>query len=229
MSTGSPLEIDVRGVLFDMDGVLMSSLGSVERSWRSYAHARSLDPELAIKLAHGRRAIETVRALRPDLDAESELRVIEDLEVGDNQGLVVLPGVRKMLASLPEGSWGIVTSATDRLARSRLAFAGIAIPKYFVTADMVVQGKPHPEPYLLGTAMLKVPAEQCVVIEDAPAGVAAGKAARCQVLAVLTTHPAATLTAADWRVETLEDVKVKTGPSGLMGLRIKPSALGQEK
>jgi len=203
-----------------MDGVLMSSLGSVERSWRSYAKARSLDPELAVKLAHGRRAIETVQALRPDLDAKAELQIIEDLEVGDNEGIVVLPGVRKILAELPPGSWGIVTSATERLARSRLAYAGIAIPKYFVTADMVANGKPHPEPYRTGAAMLGAPVEQSIVIEDAPAGVASGKAAGCRVLAVLTTHPADTLTSADWRVATLEDVQIVTGTDGSFGLRM---------
>lgn len=223
MNDGATMvELKVRGVLFDMDGVLMSSLGSVERSWRSYAEARSLDPERAIKMAHGRRAIETVRALRPDLDAESELRIIEDMEVEDNGGLVVLPGVRELLAALPEGSWAIVTSATERLARSRLAFAGITIPKHFVTAETVTQGKPHPEPYQHGAALLGVPVEQCVVIEDAPAGVASGKAAGCHVLAVLTTHPAETLMAADWRVTTLAEVQVSGEASDWLTLRFKP-------
>jgi len=222
MTAVSTVELRMRGVLFDMDGVLMSSLGSVERSWRIYAKARSLDPELAVKMAHGRRAIETVHALRPDLDAKSELRIIEDLEVEDNEGLVVLPGVREIIAALPADSWAIVTSATERLARSRLAFAGIAIPRYFVTSETVDQGKPHPEPYQRGAALLGVPAEQCLVIEDAPAGVAAGKAAGCRVLAVLTTHPAATLMAADWRVATLAEVRTVGGPGDQLSLRFAP-------
>ncbi len=208
--------------MFDMDGVLMSSLGSVERSWRIYAESRSVDPELAVKIAHGRRAIETVQALRPDLDAKSELRLIEDLEVGDNEGLVVLPGVKEMIAALPEDSWAIVTSATERLARSRLAVAGIAIPKYFVTAELVSEGKPHPEPYQRGAALLGIPVEQCLVVEDAPAGVASGKAAGCRVLAVLTTHPAGTLMAADWRVATLAEVSARGGPRDQITLRFDP-------
>jgi sugar-phosphatase len=223
------VELRVRGVLFDMDGVLMSSLGSVERSWRSYAKSRSLDPELAIKMAHGRRAIETVRALRPDLDADSELRIIEDLEVEDNEGLVVLPGVREMIAALPKDSWALVTSATERLARSRLAFAGIAIPNHFVTAETVSHGKPHPEPYQRGAALLGVAAEQCLVVEDAPAGVAAGKAAGCRVLAVLTTHPAATLMAADWRVATLAEVLTTGGPRNQLTLRFDPWTAPREE
>ena len=216
------VELRVRGVLFDMDGVLMSSLGSVERSWRSYAVSRGLDPELAIKLAHGRRAIETVRALLPHANAKAELRVIEGLEIADNEGLVVLPGVKEMIAALPEDSWAIVTSATKRLAKSRLAFAGIPIPKHFVTADTVTHGKPHPEPYQRGAASLGVPVEECVVVEDAPAGVGSGKAAGCRVLAVLSTHPPDTLMAADWRVETLAGVQVSAGPGHQVTLCFEP-------
>lgn len=213
------VELKVRGILFDMDGVLMSSLGSVERSWRIYANSRSLDPEQAVKMAHGRRAIETVRALRPDLDADVELRVIEDLEVEDTEGLVVLPGVREMLAVLPENSWAIVTSATERLARSRLACAKIPVPKHFVTADMVTFGKPHPEPYRRGAALLGLEPAACLVVEDAPAGVAAGKAAGCQVMAVLTTHPEDTLMEADWRVPTLQEVQTRCEADGSVSLR----------
>lgn len=216
------VELKVQGVLFDMDGVLMSSLGSVERSWRSYAQSRSLDPELAVKMAHGRRAIETVHALRPDLEAEAELRVIEDLEIEDNAGLVVLPGVRELLAALPEDCWAIVTSATERLARSRLGFAQIAIPQHFVTAETVMQGKPHPEPYLRGAALLGAPPGACLVIEDTPAGVAAGKAAGCHVLAVLTTHAPETLMAADWRVATLADVQTAGNSRDGLTVRFDP-------
>lgn len=224
------MDLTVRGVLFDMDGVLMSSLGSVERSWQRYAKSRGLDAELAVKLAHGRRAIETVRTLRPDLDADSELRVIEAWEIEDNEGLVVLPGVRELLAALPEGSWAIVTSATERLARSRLAFAGIRIPEHFVTAETVTHGKPHPEPYRHGAAVLGLAPSDCVVIEDAPAGVAAGKAAGCNVLAVLTTHAPETLTEADWQVPTLADVRPILQPEGAIILRFESwKAAGTDK
>ncbi|MHB8302333.1 MAG: HAD-IA family hydrolase [Acidobacteriaceae bacterium] len=217
------VELNVRGVLFDMDGVLMSSLGSVERSWHKYALARNLDPAHAIKMAHGRRAIETIRALLPQHDDQAELLVIEDLEVEDNEGLVVLPGVMEMLAALPEDSWAIVTSATERLARSRLAFAGIKIPRHFITGDAVTHGKPHPEPYLRGAALLGTAPGDCVVVEDAPAGVAAGKAAGCRVLAVLTTHPSQALTAADWCVDTLARVKTVAAPDGGVALRFTPA------
>lgn len=215
------VELQVRGVLFDMDGVLMSSIGSVERSWQRYAASRGLDAELAIHLAHGRRAIETVRALRPDLDDVTELRYIEDLEVEDNEGLVVLPGVRELLASLPEGSWAVVTSATGRLARSRMAHAGILIPRHFVTAETVSRGKPHPEPYLYGAKLLGAEPGECLVIEDAPAGVRSGKAAGCPVLAVLTTYAPETLMGADWLVPNLAGVQANSDEFGRIRLQFE--------
>jgi sugar-phosphatase len=216
MALSRTICLRVCGILFDMDGVLMSSLGSVERSWRIYAKERGLDPDLAIRLAHGRRALETVRELMPDADHQAELLAIEDLEVADNEGIAVLPGVRELLQSLPHDRWAIVTSATGRLARSRLAYAGLSVPDRFVSSEMVENGKPHPEPYQRGAALLRCDPASCLVVEDAPAGVAAGKAAGCKVLGVLTTHSAASLHQADWRVPTLESVHVTTLPDGTL-------------
>jgi sugar-phosphatase len=217
-----PVRLRVCGILFDMDGVLMSSLGSVERSWRTYAEARGLDPEQAIRLAHGRRALETVSQLMPHADPQVELLAIEDLEVADNEGIAVLPGVRKLLQSLPHDRWAIVTSATGRLARSRLAYAGLSVPDRFVSSEMVTNGKPHPEPYQRGAALLGCDPASCLVVEDAPAGVAAGKAAACKVLGVLTTHSAASLQAADWRIPTLESVQVTVLPDGGLEVTLDP-------
>ncbi|MGC9292024.1 MAG: HAD-IA family hydrolase [Acidobacteriaceae bacterium] len=206
--SASTVEVEVGGLLFDMDGVLISSIGSVERSWKRYAQMRGLDPEMASRVAHGRRAIETLQDLCPSLDAGAELRIIEQIEVDDNEGLMVFPGVRELLRSLPRHAWALVTSATERLALSRLAHAGIALPEHFVTAEMVTEGKPHPAPYLRGAQMLGLGPEDCVVIEDAPAGVASGKAAGCRVLAVLSTHAPGALQAADWRIAALADLHV---------------------
>jgi sugar-phosphatase len=114
-SSDSSLTVRLRckGILFDMDGILISSIGSVERSWTKWALLRGVDPALARETAHGRRAIETIAKLRPDLDREKELKVIEDIEVGDNEGLRVLPGVLDLLAALPPDRWTVVTSATS--------------------------------------------------------------------------------------------------------------------
>ena len=206
MTLATTVQLEVGGLLFDMDGVLMSSLGSVERSWSKFAGLHGIDPERTIQTAHGRRALETIGLLLPHADAEKELRVIEQLEVDDTEGLVLLPGVLELLRSLPADAWTIVTSATARLAESRLACAGITPPTRFITSETVAQGKPHPAPYLRGAELLGLAPQDCLVIEDAPAGVAAGKAAGCRVLALLTTHAPETLAAADWQISTLADL-----------------------
>jgi mannitol-1-/sugar-/sorbitol-6-phosphatase len=206
------MKVRTKGLLFDMDGVLISSLGSVERSWQTWAESHGLDVRETIKTAHGMRAIETVRTLKPDADHAAELRVIEDLEVGDNEGLEVLEGVASILALLPETFWTIVTSATERLARSRLAFAGIPVPKHIVTADMVAHGKPHPEPYLKGAKILGLAPEDCIVIEDSSSGAKAGHAAGCKVLATTFSHSLEQLAAADWIVESLGKVTIAVLP-----------------
>ena len=200
----------VRGILFDMDGVLVSSLGSVERSWKIWAETRGVDPALAIRTAHGRRAIETVRLLRPDLNDAEELKWIEDMEVEDNEGLEILRGVKPILESLPEKYWTVVTSATDRLARARMAYGGIPVPVRMITADMVTKGKPDPEPYRRGAELLSLQPEECLVIEDSASGAKAGHAAGCKVLATLFSHSMESLAAADWIVRSLEDVQVRS-------------------
>src|SRR3974377_415745 len=135
--SGPTAQIHCKGILFDMDGILVSSVGSVVRSWSKWARLREVDPELTCKTAPGRRAIETIAIMRPDLDAEQELKVIEDIEIADNEGLTVLPGVMAMLAALPEDRWTVVTSATERLARVRMGVGGIPLPRKMVAADFV--------------------------------------------------------------------------------------------
>jgi mannitol-1-/sugar-/sorbitol-6-phosphatase len=199
----------VRGILFDMDGVLVSSLGSVERSWQKWAEARGIDPALAIRTAHGRRAIETVRLLRPDLNDVEELKWIENMEVEDNDGLEILNGVKPILEALPQKYWTVVTSATERLARARIAYGGIPVPAQMITADMVAKGKPDPEPYRRGAELLGLAPQDCLVIEDSASGAKAGHAAGCKVLATLFSHSLESLAAADWIVRSLEEVWVR--------------------
>jgi mannitol-1-/sugar-/sorbitol-6-phosphatase len=205
----STVLVRCQGVLFDMDGILISSLGSVERSWSAWARMRGLAPERALSVAHGRRAIETVARLRPDLDSEAELRVIEELEMADNEGLTVLPGVLDLLAALPAERWTVVTSATERLARARLAAGGVPAPARLVTADHVTRGKPHPEPFQAGAALLGFATEACVVFEDSSSGAQAGRAAGCTVIATTFSHPAETLDAAHYLVRDLRDVEAE--------------------
>lgn len=204
-----------------MDGILISSLGSVERSWTKWAQMRGIDPEYAISVIHGRRAIDSVQRLRPDLDSEAELQIIEDFECEDNDGLQVLPGVLKLLSSLPKDRWTVVTSATERLARVRMAAGGVPVPERLITAEAVHAGKPDPAPYLAGAALLGLAPQDCVVFEDASSGVGAGRAAGCTVIATTFSHPAESLSAAHHLVEDLTGIAVKAAADGLE-LRFQP-------
>ncbi len=204
----SPVTIRCQGILFDMDGILISSLGSVERSWSRWAEMRGIAPEQAIAIAHGRRAIETVALLRPDLDARTELKVIEDIELADGEGISVLPGVRELLTALPANRWTVVTSATERLARMRLAAAGISVPALIITSESVERGKPDPAPFVAGAGLLGFRPEQCMVIEDSPSGAKAGRAAGCTVMATTFSHSIEELDAAHYLVRDLTAVSM---------------------
>lgn len=219
--TASPVEIRCQGVLFDMDGILISSLDLVERSWTRWAEMRGIDPAYAIRNAHGCRAIETVAKLRPDLDSEAELKVIEDIEVADNEGISVLPGVQELLKALPPERWTVVTSATERLARVRLAAGGIPVPERLVTAEQVTRGKPHPEPFRAGAALLGFRPQDCVVFEDSSAGAQAGRAAGCIVVATTFSHPIESLDAAHYLVRDVTGVTAEANSEGLV-LRLTP-------
>jgi len=217
----SPALIRCKGILFDMDGILISSIGSVERSWTKWANLRQVDPALTLETARGRRAIETIAMMRPDLDSEAELKIIEDIEIADNEGLSVLPGVVELLAVLPEDRWTVVTSATERLARIRMAASGIAVPRRLVTAEHVTRGKPHPEPFVAGAALLGVAPAECVVFEDSASGAIAGRAAGCTVVATTFSHPAELLDAAHYLVRDLTRIKVE-GDGDALVLKILP-------
>ena len=218
-----PICIETKGILFDMDGVLVSSIGSVVRCWRRWAKMYDIPNADTYEVPHGMRAIDIVKSLRPDIDPEEGLQVIEDMEIEDTADLIVLPGVKALLESLPVERWAIVTSATKRLMLGRLKVAGLPVPERIISADMVERGKPDPEPYRRGAALLGCRAEECVVVEDAPSGVGAGKAAGCRVLGVLGTHSAEELWDADWVVGSLEGLKVTVDAGGL-DLCFVPSA-----
>jgi sugar-phosphatase len=204
-----------------MDGVLISSIGSVVRCWQRWAAIYGVPNAETYMVPHGVRAVDIVKSLRPDIDPEEGLRTIEDMEVEDMADLKVLPGVKKLLAELPLERWAIVTSATQRLLRARLAAAGLPIPTRLISGDMVERGKPDPEPYRRGAELLGFVPSECIVVEDAPSGVGAGKAAGARVLAVLGTHSAEELKQADWIAASLEDLTVTSDANGLE-LRFTP-------
>jgi sugar-phosphatase len=205
------------GILFDMDGVLISSIGSVVRSWRRWAQHYGLPNAETVQIEHGTRAVDMIAKLKPDLDVHEGLKLIEDIEMVDVADLKVLPGARALLESLPSEHWAIVTSATGRLALERLKVAGLPAPERMISAEMVERGKPDPEPYRRGAELIHSPAADCLVVEDAPSGVGAGIAAGCRVLGVLGTHSEAELRAAgaNWVARSLEDVSARAGTGGL--------------
>jgi sugar-phosphatase len=216
-----PVCVIAKGILFDMDGVLVSSIESVVRSWRSWAKLYDVPNAESFEMPHGVRAKDIIKTLLPDVDLEEAVRAIEEIEVKDVDDLRVLPGVKSLLEGLPPERWAIVTSSTQRLLLARLGAAGLPVPQRIISGDMVERGKPDPEPYRRGAELLDLRPEDCVVVEDAPSGVGAGKAAGCRVLGVLGTHSAAELDEADWVVGSLEGLAVVVDGAAL-ALRFVP-------
>ncbi len=212
------LSIETKGLLFDMDGVLISSTGSVVRCWRRWCAMYGVPGAETFEVPHGTRAVDIVRTLKPEfgeVQVADALRAIEDLEIEDTADVKVLPGVKALLESLPEQRWAIVTSCTRRLLVARLAAAGLPLPPRIISGDMVARGKPDPEPYRRGAELLGFAPGDCVVVEDAPSGVAAGIAAGCRVMGVLGTHSAEELREATWIVNSLLQVEASAIGDGL--------------
>ena len=194
-------------ILFDLDGVLVDSRPLIEEVWRAWASPRGLDASRFIALAHGRRTSETLREVAPDLDIAAETAALDAIEEVATDGLAAVPGAAALLGSLEPGSWAIVTSGSRAVATLRLRTCGLPIPPVMVTGDDVRFGKPHPEPYLKGAERAGATPQECIVVEDAPAGILAGKAAGMLVIAVTTTHLRELLVAADRVVGSLAEVQ----------------------
>ncbi|MEV5440457.1 HAD-IA family hydrolase [Streptomyces sp. NPDC052682] len=210
------MKIHAQALLFDNDGTLVSSLASVDRCWTRWAAEYGITAEEFARVElHGRPAVEIAAELLPAAVVPEAVARIEDLEVADvpNGGVHLLPGTREFLDSLPADRWAVVTSATRRLAEARLDAVGI-LPKTMVAADDVTRGKPDPEPYLLAARALGVDPARCVVFEDAPAGLAAGRAAGMTTVALTTTHQAHELPA-DLVVGNLSALSALVTPDGI--------------
>jgi mannitol-1-/sugar-/sorbitol-6-phosphatase len=203
------IAIRCSALLFDLDGVLIDSTPAVSRVWHRWAVERGLDPEAVVRMAHGRPSRSTLRELLPgEIDIDHEDREVERREIADLDGVVLLPGARELLNILPPERWTIATSCTRPLAEVRLRAAGLPIPKTMITSSDVKVGKPDPEPYLKAAAKLGFAASDCVVVEDVPAGIRAGKAAGARVIAFLTTMARRDLddAGANWIVQNCADI-----------------------
>ncbi|MGP3999697.1 HAD family hydrolase [Streptomyces sp. 8N706] len=210
------MKIPADALLFDMDGTLISSMESVLRCWTRWAEEYGIGAEEFARVPlHGRPAVEIIAELLPAERIPEAVDRIEQLEVDDVPGgVVILPGTKELLSSLPDGGWAVVTSATRRLAEARLREVGVQ-PPLLVAADDITRGKPDPEPFLLAAAKLGADPERCAVFEDAPAGLASGRAAGMRTVALATTHE---------RDELLADVVV----ADLSAVSVRPAARGVE-
>ena len=217
------IEVNCEGLLFDLDGVLVDSTPAVARVWSKWAVAHGFDPEETVRKAHGRPSLATVKELLPNaVDPIAENEVVLRGEIEDTEGVVPLAGARELLQSISPERWALVTSCSRPLAEVRLKAAGLPLPKNMITSDDVRAGKPDPEPYLKGATLLGVPGSRCVVFEDAPAGIRAGKAAGALVIALLSTAADHELeqAGADWVIKGYSELAVTTFNHGSGALKL---------
>lgn len=208
-------------ILFDLDGVLVDSTGSVDRQWRAWAERKGVDGNAVMAIAHGVRSLEVIQRVAPHLDAEAEVLELESREADDREGVSVMPGAVELVRSIPQGRWGVVTSGTRLLASARLRFCGLPVPEVLVTADEVSNGKPHPEPYLKGAERLGFKPEECLVVEDAPAGIQAGQAAGMKVIGIASTYAAKFLQQADGVIAKLDAIHVSSNGTGKLTVNLR--------
>ena len=193
----------------------MDSTRAVDREWREWAARKGVDGDAIMAIAHGVRTIEVIRRVAPHLNAEIEAAAIENHEAHDQRGVVVMPGAIDLVRSIPNGRWGVVTSGSRLLAQSRMRYCGLPIPDVLVTSDDVVNGKPDPEPYPKGAVGLGFPPAECLVLEDAPAGIQSGRAGGMKVIAMASTYTAEKLAAADAVVRGFGQISLNGDGNGL--------------
>ena len=208
-------------ILFDLDGVLADSTRAVDREWREWAARKGVDGDAVMAIAHGVRTVEVIKRVAPHLDADAEASEIENHEANDQQGVVVMPGAAELVRSLPEGRWGVVTSGSRLLATNRLRHCGLPVPEILVTSDDVTHGKPHPEPYLKGAEGLGVSPAECLVIEDAPAGIESARAAGITVVGITSTYGPAALQQANAVIKKLGQIQISLNGAGRLGVELE--------
>lgn len=198
---------ECRAILFDLDGVLVDSTAYIEDQWRRWATAKGLAAEPFLQVCHGRRAVETIRLAAPDLDAEAEVAAFKPEDLGASSSLRPMEGAARLLRTLPTESWAVATSGPRAVATERLRQANLPLPSVLVCAEDVLHGKPSPDVYLIAAAALAVSPRDCIVIEDAPPGIEAARAAGMGVIALTTTHRRSEL-CADACATSLADIHV---------------------
>ncbi|MGG7444772.1 sugar phosphatase [Kosakonia oryzendophytica] len=228
MRSLTPEEVCVqcKGFLFDLDGTLVNSLPAVERAWCSWADRFGIAHDDVLNFIHGKQAITSLRhfmAGRSEAEIAAEFTRLEEIEAADTDGITPLPGAIELLNHLDAAGipWAIVTSGSVPVAHARHGATGLPTPKVFVTAEQVKRGKPEPDAYLLGAKLLGLPAEECVVVEDAAAGVLSGLAAGCHVIAVNVPQDAPRLDEVDFALTRLDALVVAKQPDGTVNVTLK--------
>jgi mannitol-1-/sugar-/sorbitol-6-phosphatase len=210
-------------ILFDLDGVLVDSRQCVEFVWQTWCTEQGRDPREFIAVAHGRRTSETLHELAPDLDIPAAVARLEQLEKSETRGVSAVSGAAALLTSLPRDRWAIVTSGSPAVARLRMSIAAVPVPPVLITAADVSRGKPDPDGYLRAAEHLGYPPAECLVIEDAPAGVAAGHAAGMRVVAVDGTVGRQELALADHHIPALGHLQVTIQEDGQLLVALRDS------
>lgn len=192
------ISLSCDAILFDMDGTLVDSTACVKATWERWARKHGIELQSLLQHSHGRRTIDTLKQVAPHLDVELEAEALETEEITVRDGIVAVGGAFQLLSRLKQHQWAVVTSASRRLATVRLEYAGLPVPLVLISADDVLHGKPNPEGYLKAAQRLGVSPSRCVVVEDAPAGILAGRNAGMTVLALTTTFAPEHLLGAPW-------------------------------
>jgi mannitol-1-/sugar-/sorbitol-6-phosphatase len=210
------MRFPVDAILFDIDGTLVDSTAAVIRTWTTWAAKHAIDADEVLRVCHGRRTEDTLSMFLPAGQLATATAEIEQSDLADMDDVRALPGTQSLLRRLPADRWAAVTSGSRELMRARLTAAGLPIPEVLVSAEAVEAGKPEPEGYLKAAAALGRDIRRCLVVEDAPAGIHAGRAAGARVLAVTTSHRASELTLADAVIPDLTACDLELAPDGVI-------------
>jgi mannitol-1-/sugar-/sorbitol-6-phosphatase len=206
-------------ILFDLDGVLVDSTPAIIQVWTAWAASHRIDPNNILSIMHGRRSVEVLQIIAPQVDAPAEVEKIEQAITSFKNGTVPVPGAADLLRSLPQDRWAVATSGMRVFAKARLQAAGLPVPEVLVAADDVGKGKPDPEPYLKAAELLKIEPAQCLVIEDAPAGIRAAHAGGMKAIGLATTYPPQELREADYVIKVLGQIAISFTPGQMICCR----------
>lgn len=201
--------LNCQAVLFDLDGTLVESTFFIERLWQDWGVQHGVTPQRMSEVMHGRPAVEIINIVAPHVSVHEAIHALETDEISRMDGMKTYAGAKELLNSLPPMQWAIVTSGSLRVASARLNYAKLPKPDVFITADDIKAGKPAPDAYLLAAKRLFINPANCVVVEDAPAGIQAGKSAGMKVVGIASSHPREELMQADVVVQRLADIKLR--------------------